>query len=251
MRRFRQFSWKDTNLRVSSDRFDTIVQHIMAQRKELERYIREHAAFKTALSPLPLLDGAPEIARRMAAAAALTGLGPMASVAGTLAQLGAEAAMADGCTEAIVENGGDMFVYSLEPVTIGIYAGENALGAKLAFQLEPKELPLALCSSSSHMGHSLSFGQCDLATVIAKEAPLADSAATLTCNNILKDNELESTLHTTGSIPGVLGILAVKEGKIGIWGDLPKLVRNADQDTQGKITRDKHSPFAPSTSSHC
>lgn len=243
MRRFREFSWKDTNLRISSDCFEVITRQIMAQRKELERYIRAHPAFKTALTPLPLLDSAPDIARRMAAAADLTGLGPMASVAGTLAQVGVEAAMAQGSTEAIVENGGDMYIYSTKPVTIGIYAGENAIGTKLAFHLKPEELPLAICSSSSHMGHSLSFGQCDLATVIAKEAALADSVATLTCNNISQDNQLAETLNLSGDIPGLRGILAVKDGKVGIWGDLPELVRNTDQHTKNKITRDKDSDF--------
>jgi len=243
MRRFREFSWKDTNLRVSSDCFDLITEQIMAQRKELERYIRAQPAFKTALTPLPLLESAPDIARRMAAAAELTGLGPMASVAGTLAQFGVEAAMAQGCTEAIVENGGDMFIYSTKPVTIGIYAGENDIGAKLAFHLQPEQLPLAICSSSSHMGHSLSFGSCDLATVVAQEAALADSVATLTCNKISQDDQLEEILNQSGHIPGVGGILAVKEGKIGIWGDIPELVRNTDQQTRNKITRDKDSDF--------
>lgn len=243
MRAFRKFSWKDTNLRVAGDHFALITQTIMAERKKLEQYIRRHPAFRSSLTPVDLQENAPSIARRMAAAARLTGLGPMASVAGTLAQMGVEAAMAESRTEAIVENGGDMYIFSHKPVTIGIYAGKNDISGNLAFRLPPDELPLAICSSSSHMGHSMSFGQCDLATVIAKDAALADSVATLTCNQICKDKDLETVLNAAGDIPGVSGILAVKEGKIGIWGKIPELVRNLDHATDDKITKDRHSNF--------
>ena len=159
MRVYRSFSWKDTNLRVACEAFDLVTGTVVEQRRRLEDYIGRHPEFRTALVPVVLLADAPEAARRMAAAADLTGLGPMASVAGTLAQLGVEAAVAAGCREAIVENGGDIFLHASTAVTIGIYAGDNAIGNKLAFRLDPHDLPLALCSSSSTMGHSLKIGR--------------------------------------------------------------------------------------------
>lgn len=241
MRTFRSFTWKDTNLKVCCDRFDLVTRAIVAQRTELEQYIESHPQFRASLTGLELLDHAPEVAKRMAAAAALTGLGPMASVAGTLAQIGVEAAIADGCSEAIVENGGDMFVLSPEPVTVGIYAGRDLEGVDLAFRLYPEQLPLALCSSSSTMGHSLSFGNCELATVIAREAALADSAATLACNRIRREEDLEAVLNEVGALAGIQGILAVKNGKIGLWGELPEIVRNQDKATGAKVTRDSRS----------
>ena len=243
MRIYRSFSWKDTNLRVACEAFDLVTRTVVAERKLLEHYIARHPEFQTALVPVVLLEDAPEVARRMAAAADLTGLGPMASVAGTLAQLGVEAAMAEGCREAIVENGGDIFIHSDTAVTIGIYAGNNAIGNRLAFHIAPETLPLSLCSSSSKMGHSLSFGQCDLATVVAKDGALADSAVTLVCNLIKTEHDLTPVLHDVGTIVGIDGIFAVKNSKIGMWGKLPELVRNQDADTQNKITRDLRSDF--------
>jgi ApbE superfamily uncharacterized protein (UPF0280 family) len=148
MRVYRSFSWRDTNLRVACASFELVTRAVVEARRQLERYIARHPAFRTALEPLPLLVDPPEAARRMAAAAELTGLGPMAAVAGTLAQLGAEAALADGCAEAIVENGGDIFLAAARPVTIALHAGA-ALGSRLAFHIEPQQTPLALCSSSS------------------------------------------------------------------------------------------------------
>ena len=243
MRVYRSFSWKDTNLRIACEAFDLVTRAVVEERKRLERYIGRQPEFMTSLVPVVLLEAAPESARRMAAAADLTGLGPMASVAGTLAQIGVEAAVANGCKEAIVENGGDIFIHSDTEVTIGIYAGDNAIGNQLAFRISPHDLPLSLCSSSSKMGHSLSFGRCDLATVVARDGALADSAVTLVCNLIRTEHDLTPVLDDVGSIPGISGILAVKNGKIGLWGRLPELVRNQDAATRNKITRDLRSDF--------
>ena len=128
MRVYRSFSWKDTNLRVACASFELVTRTVVEARRQLERYIARHPAFRTALAPLPLIDDPPEAARRMAAAAELTGLGPMAAVAGTLAQLGVEAALASGCAEAIVENGGDIFLVATAPVTIALHAGATLVG---------------------------------------------------------------------------------------------------------------------------
>mgnify|MGYP001477486963 CR=1 FL=1 len=243
MRVYRSFSWKETNLRVACEEFDLVTRTVVEERRKLERYIARHPEFLTALVPVALLDDPPEVVRRMAAASHLTGLGPMAAVAGTLAQLGAEAAIAAGCREAIIENGGDIFLHSDRAITIGLYAGDNAIAGKLALRLDPIDLPMALCSSSSNMGHSLSFGQCDLATVAAKDGALADAAVTLVCNLIQSEHDLTPVLERVGSIPGIGGILAVKNGKIGLWGHLPQLVRNQDVDARRKITRDLRSDF--------
>jgi hypothetical protein len=243
MRIFRSFSWKDTNLRVACEAFDLVTRAVVDERRKLERYIARHPEFQTSLIPVVLLEDAPTVAFRMAAAADLTGLGPMASVAGALAQMGAEAAMSAGCREAIVENGGDLFIHADTEVTIGLYAGDNAIGNQLAFRISPQNLPLSLCSSSSTMGHSLSFGQCDLATVVAKDGALADSAVTLVCNLIKTEQDLTPVLNDVGAIPGIDGIFAVKSKKIGMWGQLPALIRNEDTTTKEKITRDLCSDF--------
>ena len=163
----------------------------------------------------------------------------MAAVAGTLAQLGAEAALAGGCAEAIVENGGDIFLAAVAPVTIALHAGAT-LGSRLAFHIDPHQTPLALCSSSGTMGHSLSLGRCDLATVASRDASLADAAATLVGNLVRRERDLTPALERVGAIPGIDGILAVVGGRIGLWGQLPPLVRNEDAATGAKITRDLH-----------
>ena len=75
------------------------------------------------------------------------------------------------------------------------------------------------------MGHSLSFGQCDLATVIARDAALADAAATQAANLVKTVADMEPALNKMVSIDGVSGVLIVKNGHVGLAGKPPPLVK--------------------------
>lgn len=243
MRQYRTFSYRDSNFRISSPRFERICAEITRQRDYLEEYLLRQPLFRTTFVPIGLLPGAPEIAERMAAAAALTGVGPMAAVAGAIAQTAAEAALAEKASEAIVENGGDIYLASTQSVCIGLFAGPNSPFNHLAFQISPERLPGALCSSSSIMGHSASLGRCDLATVLARDASLADAAATRTCNLVRSPADIAPTLEIISAIPGISGVLIVCRGEIGLAGDLPPLIRQQDNTMTEKITRDRQSVF--------
>jgi ApbE superfamily uncharacterized protein (UPF0280 family) len=80
--------------------------------------------------------------------------------------------------EAVVDNGGDIYLQAVQPVVVSLGTGTSRLADRLAFRVEPEDTPLSICSSSGKMGHSMSLGRCDLATVVAKDAALADAAAT-------------------------------------------------------------------------
>ena len=168
-----------------------------------------------------------------------TGVGPMAAVAGAVAQKAAEAAMALGETDVIVENGGDIYIVSTEPVVIGLYVGKAPISGKLAFYIKPETTPQSICSSSAIMGHSLSFGQCDLATATARDAALADTAATMACNMVSAQDDIQPTLKVVMKIPGISGILIIKDNKIGMAGDLPELIRHNDPRFIDKVTREQ------------
>jgi ApbE superfamily uncharacterized protein (UPF0280 family) len=241
MNRYRAFRFKDSNFRIRSDRFDEVVAAIREQRGRLEAYIDREPSFAKSLTPIGLRPDAPEIARRMSQAASQTGVGPMAAVAGTIAQMAAEAALAAGATEALVENGGDLYLSSPEAARVALYAGKSPIGASLAFAIPPERLPLAVCSSSSRMGHSLSLGDCDLATVVSANASLADAAATLAANLVCMADDIDPTLARIQAIPGILGVLLIKDDRVGLAGNLPPLVRNADPASRRKITRDRRS----------
>jgi len=102
-------------------------------------------------------------------------------------------------------------------------------------------MPLAICSSSARMGHSLSLGDCDLATVVARDASLADAAATLACNLTRTLHDVDATLARITGIPGVNGLLLVKGERVGLSGRLPPLVRSRDPLQEEKVTRDSRS----------
>jgi ApbE superfamily uncharacterized protein (UPF0280 family) len=227
---------KDAKLRVSCPRADLVERELRRQRELLEAYIRRQPEFRTTLLPIRLLEDAPLIARRMDAASRLTGVGPMAAVAGAMAEACARAALEAGAHEAIVENGGDLYASSAEPVLIGIYARDSKVSGRLAFEVPSGQMPIALGSSSSKMGHSLSFGDCDLATVVSKDGALADAAATLACNSVHAAADFDRVLARVSSIPGVLGLLLVKGDDLAICGDLPPIVKAAPHETSRKVT---------------
>jgi hypothetical protein len=251
-RRFVQFNHKEANFRLSVPADSGMIQTILRDRAALDRYIRYRPLFKTSLVPLPDTPGPeepltppavapPETARRMMEAARLTGLGPMAAVAGGFAQRAVEAALAAGEIEAIAENGGDVVLRLSSEMILGIHPGEGPLKDKLAFRILPEEAPLSLCSSSGRMGHSLSLGRADLVTVCGEDGFIADAAATLGGNLVKVPADMPVAVDRLLAIPGVRGVLLICEGKIALGGRLPEIIRNGGPGMEGKITRDQRS----------
>jgi hypothetical protein len=222
------FQWKEASLRILSPCADLVIEEVKRLRGELDSYIARHPVFQSSLEPVELLPDAPEICRRMAAAALPCGVGPMAAVAGAVAQACVEKALAAGAEEAIVDNGGDIFIASPRTVTIGLYAGEHPLSGRIALAFPAERLPASVCSSSSRLGHSMSFGDCDLATIVARDGALADAAATLAGNSVKSDADVEPTLARMMGIPGIEGVLLIRDRRVGVAGDLPPLVRCGD-----------------------
>lgn len=224
-RTYRTFIYKEAVFRIYCEQFDAVTAEIVRQRAILEDYIKSHNDFQHSLEPVGLLADAPEAAQRMARAARLVGVGPMAAVAGAMAQFAAEAGLAVGATEVIVENGGDIYLRVTEPVIIGLHTGVAQIEDQLAFSLTAEGTPISICSSSGTMGHSMSKGECDLATVVAKDAALADAAATLAANLVRKVDDVDQALEHIAGIEGIDGVMIAKSDRIGLAGKLPPLVK--------------------------
>ena len=163
----------------------------------------------------------------MAWAARRVGVGPMAAVAGAMAQIAAEAALAAGAQEAIVNNGGDIYLKAVEPVLVALGTGATKLADRLVFSVQPHETPISICSSSGKMGPSMSFGLCDLATIVAKDAALADAAATQAGNLVKTVTDVDAALESILRIEGIDGVMLVKDDRVGLAGHLPRLVKTA------------------------
>ena len=192
---------------------------VLKYRRQLERYIERYPAFLTSLEPLPVAEAAPLIVRQMAAAAQTAGVGPMASVAGAIAEfVGNE--LAAFSPEIIVENGGDIYLRSSGKRIVGIYAGNSPLSGKIGLEINGEETPLGLCTSSGTVGHSLSYGKADAVIVLSKSATLADAAATATGNLIIEPGDIPKGIEFAKSIEGLLGIIIIKDDKMGLWGKI-------------------------------
>jgi len=224
-RTYRNFTHREAVFRICCKNFDSVTEEIIRQRGILDDYIKSHPAFLHSFEPLELLNGAPEVAQRMANAARLVGVGPMAAVAGAMAQFAAQAAIKVGAAEVIVENGGDIYLQAAEPVLIVLNTGTAELSNRLAFSLKPGDTPISICSSSGQMGHSKSLGKCDLATVVSKDAALADAAATQAANFVKDVEDVNPALERIVAIEGIQGVVIVKNDHIGLAGNLPPLVK--------------------------
>jgi len=216
---------KETDLAVYADSdLKKIAGAIVSRlRRDLEAYIGGHLEFFSSLEPLELKSGAPEIARTMAEAGRKAGVGPMAAVAGAFSEfVGRE--LLKSSKQVIIENGGDIFMASPVPRTIGVYAGEaSPFTGRLAVRIEGAENGLGICTSSGTVSHSLSFGKTDAALVISSSTALADAAATAVGNAVKSKEDIEKGIETARSIEGVKGVLIIVGDKMGTWGEI-KLV---------------------------
>lgn len=212
---------------VADARFFPVAEEdIRRQRRALDEYIASDPSFRTALEPHAVPDGAPRVVRRMADAAAKAGVGPMAAVAGALAESALRAVAEAGASHALVDNGGDVALLIDVPVTVGIFAGPSAI-RDIGLRVEPRPGIFGICTSSGTVGHSLSFGVADAATVISADVCLADAAATALGNAVRSEGDarLREALAACGRVEGVDACLVVIGSKIAVWGDLPPLVR--------------------------
>ena len=192
---------------------------VLKYRNILERYIEQHPTFLTSLEPVSVDDDAPHIIKSMAESTARVGIGPMASVAGAIAEsIGNELLVFS--PEIIIENGGDIYLKSLRERLVGIYAGESPLTGKIGLKINGEDTPLGICTSSGTVGHSLSYGKADAVIALSKSATVADAAATAIGNLITQSNDIPDGIEFAKGIEGLLGVVIIKDDNMGLWGEV-------------------------------
>jgi len=210
---------KETDLQVQTagDCSHLARELVLEHRGCLEAYIRDNPGFLPALTPWALTGPAPPIVRDMVEASAAAGVGPMAAVAGAVAARVGQGLQAVS-DQVIVENGGDIFLCTAQPATVAVYAGRSPLSLRIGVRVDGGGQPMGICTSSGTVGHSLSFGRADAICVISRSCALADAAATAVGNRILTAGDMPAALAFGGTIPGVLGLLAVVGDRMAAWG---------------------------------
>jgi hypothetical protein len=222
------FAVKETNCCLIADRENAIeegISSIIFHRRRLEEYIRNCPCFLYSLRPV-CVDKGPRIVRLMTSASKKADVGPMASVAGVLADLAVEAMTSYGAKVAVVENGGEVSAMSNRPIDVILLAGNHKLSGRLGFRLE--EFPSGVATSSGVFGHALSFGEAEAVTIFSGNAGLADAAATATCN-IVKGADcrkaVRNGISTALSIKNVRGVFIIYKGVAGFGGKVPNVTR--------------------------
>ncbi len=207
----------DLYIRASTNLRRKALKLVSKYRDILERYIRRYPTFLTSLEPLPVDENAPHIVKAMSESANRVGIGPMASVAGAIAEFVGTELLAFS-PEIIVENGGDIYLKSLGKRLVGIYAGKSPLTGKIGLEITGADTQLWICTSSGTVGHSLSYGKTDAVIVLSKSATLADAAATAIANLIKQPGDIPSGIELAKGIEGVLGVIIIKDDNTGLWG---------------------------------
>lgn len=212
---------KETDLLVCAERnlFRETQEAILKYRHQLETYISMKPEFQKSLIPLTDDPYAPEMVQEMIRSSRLAGVGPMAAVAGALAEWVSKDLLKFS-QQVIVENGGDIFLVTSKERIIGIYAGTSPLSLKLGLLILPEESPLGICTSSGTIGHSLSFGKADAVCILSKSSALSDAVATAVGNVIKGKEDIELGLKRGREINGTLGILIIVGEKMGVWGNI-------------------------------
>ena len=214
----------------SPEALKTAESALRSHRTELENYIKDNPVFQLALDPIEV-DKGPEAVKLMAEASKSAGVGPMAAVAGVLADLAVEELIRAGAKVAVVENGGEAYFISDKPIDIAIKAGETPLSKRVGFRL--KEFPVGVATSSGLFSHALSFGEAEAVTIFAHNAGIADAAATAVANTVKGDNEesvVEAATELGLTIEGVRGVFILYRGYVGLGGEVPTIIRVTPDD---------------------
>jgi hypothetical protein len=237
------FRIKETFVWITADEkryIEIAEEEITQRRKELERFVRWHPYFLVTLEKYQIdevevgsgsgreRDEIPEIVIRMIESAGKFGIGPMSAVAGTLAEFAVEAMQDAGATYAMVDNGGDIALVNDREVLAGIYAGESTFSNKIALRIKPSSSLRGICTSSGTVGHSISFGTADAATVISASASLSDAAATVLCNAITDAHSIPDAFRSINNVKGIEGAAVICKDVLATWGKVPEIVKTRE-----------------------
>ena len=212
---------KETDLWVCADKnLEKATKDLIFDcRYQLESYMKSHPEFPNSLVPLARDPYAPPIVKAMIRATGKVEVGPMASVAGAIAQY-VGMGLLNFTDQVIVENGGDIFLKADRPLTVSIFAGASPLSGKFGLLVPVRQMPLGVCSSSGTVGHSLSRGIADVVCTLSSSAALADGAATALGNRVKNKRDLEEVATWADQIEGLLGGMAIAGDTMATWGDI-------------------------------
>jgi ApbE superfamily uncharacterized protein (UPF0280 family) len=210
---------RETDLAISArrDLSDEAVALVRSLRRDIEVFCAAYPRFAESFVPFEVPADAPGIVADMARAASVASVGPMAAVAGAMAEHVARglAAFSD---DVIVENGGDCYLIGGIDRVVGVHAGTSPLSGRVGVLVAADLQPVAVCTSSATVGPSISLGRADAAVVIAGNGALADAVASALGNRVHSGEDVQRAMDAVKHLDGVLGLAVVAGGTLGAWG---------------------------------
>ncbi|AEE13914.1 ApbE family lipoprotein [Thermodesulfobium narugense DSM 14796] len=194
-------------------------------RKDIIEHIERENFFRYSLIPIENTLGEPYIVKVMKNYSKIMNVGPMACVAGAIAQiLGEKLFKGD---DLIIENGGDIFIYKKGLVNIRVYTNDEVFKDKIIITVDERHdhKPLGIATSSATIGPSLSFGKTCATLVVSNNCALSDAAATRIANDIKTSHDLKRVLDKYKkmiydfNIP-ILGVVCVIDSNMAIFGKI-------------------------------
>ena len=210
----------DIYIQAESNLEHEVSKWIIEARLSIEDYARSRPGFLESHFPLPEDIFAPSIVQDMLKSSTVANVGPMAAVAGAIAQYVGKRCLDTTSGEVIVENGGDIFLWIRKPIKSAIWAGDSPFSGRIGIALPAGHGSMGICTSSGTVGHSRSLGRADAVTIVSQSASLADAAATSVGNMVKTESDIESGICAIKDIPGILGGVIIKGSKIGAWGEI-------------------------------
>jgi ApbE superfamily uncharacterized protein (UPF0280 family) len=224
----RVFELKESRCTIIADKEEAIekaVDSIKRDREALKNYVKANPKLLYSLKPIKV-PTEPLVVKLMAEAAEEADVGPMAAVAGVLADLAVKAMINAGCEVAVVEDGGEVSAVSNETVDVAVSAGDIPLSKRFGFRLT--SFPIGVATSSGVFSHALSFGDAEAITIFCGNAGLADAAATAV-GNVVKGDEYQTAIQRgidkALAIQGVEGVLIIYKGFVGTAGKIPQIIK--------------------------
>ncbi len=214
--------FKQTDIMISAecDLRPLADQLVHDARQQIEGYIEAHPDFLSSYVPVAPNALAPPVVGAMLEASRHSGVGPMAAVAGAIAEYVGRGLMRES-EEVIVENGGDIFLRSGRRRELAILAEHSELlGLRIALPASVDGLGVA--TSAGTIGHSVSLGRADAVMIVADSAAMADAAATAVGNLVHTADDLQKLLTRARELDA-RGVVALADGHLAVWGEIELL----------------------------
>jgi ApbE superfamily uncharacterized protein (UPF0280 family) len=215
--------WIGISPEIEPDLIEIPIQKKLKElRSLLSGYIARFSEFGTSFDPVPICAADEKHIILMKDCSAKAGVGPMAAVAGLIAEeIGKFIQETFHPHEVIVENGGDIYLSINSELVMSIDAGTNRHFSSFGLSITPEISPLGICTSSGMFGHSTSLGKADAVTVACKSTPLADAWATSIANRIQQEGDVNIAMELHNS--DMISLICIKDEKIGVKGSLKLL----------------------------